>query len=102
LLPSASLCDIPASGKRVKGIYEPIHGSAPDIVGKGIVNPVGTILSAAMMLRYSLGQEEAAAAVERAVSDTLNQGLHTADIGGSTGTTEFGDAVVRALEAILA
>ncbi|KAH8646420.1 3-isopropylmalate dehydrogenase Leu2A [Ilyonectria robusta] len=102
LLPSASLCDIPAPGKRVKGIYEPIHGSAPDIVGKGIVNPVGTILSAAMMLRYSLGQEGAAAAVEKAVANTLNQGFHTADIGGSTGTTEFGDAVVQVLEAILA
>lgn len=76
-------------------------GSAPDIVGKGIVNPVGTILSAAMMLRYSLGQEEAAAAVERAVADTINQGLRTADIGGSTGTTEFGDAVVEALKEIL-
>ncbi|KAH7000813.1 3-isopropylmalate dehydrogenase Leu2A [Ilyonectria destructans] len=101
LLPSASLCDVPAPGKRVKGIYEPIHGSAPDIVGKGIVNPVGTILSAAMMLRYSLGQEEAAAAVERAVADTINQGLRTADIGGSTGTTEFGDAVVEALKEIL-
>ncbi|KAM5341879.1 hypothetical protein ACJ41O_014910 [Fusarium nematophilum] len=126
LLPSASLCDVPARGKRVKGIYEPIHGkpyplnhllghvcyfkggrlmgytgSAPDIVGKGIVNPVGTILSAAMMLRYSLGQDEAAAAVEKAVEDTLNQGLRTEDIGGSTGTTEFGDAVAEALRALL-
>lgn len=76
-------------------------GSAPDIAGKGVVNPVGTILSAAMMLRYSLGHEEAADAVERAVADTINHGFRTADIGGSTGTTEFGDAVVEALKSIL-
>jgi 3-isopropylmalate dehydrogenase len=97
MLPSASL---DAQGK---GLYEPIHGSAPDIAGKGIANPLATILSAAMMLRYSLGNGEAADRIERAVEGTLQDGYRTADIytaGTRTrkvGTVEMGDAVVAAL-----
>ncbi|MDD3449364.1 MAG: 3-isopropylmalate dehydrogenase, partial [Gammaproteobacteria bacterium] len=95
MLPSASL---DAGGK---GMYEPIHGSAPDIAGQGVANPLATILSVAMMLRYSLGEEALAARVERAVSRVLDQGLRTADIHteGTTrvGTAGMGDAVVAAL-----
>jgi 3-isopropylmalate dehydrogenase len=95
MLPSASL---DANGK---GLYEPIHGSAPDIAGRGIANPLATILSAAMMLRYSLGQPQAAARVEAAVGKVLRGGLRTADIragaGRSASTEEMGDAVVAAL-----
>ena len=95
MLPSASL---DGSGK---GLYEPSHGSAPDIAGKDVANPLATILSVAMMLRYSLQQQEAAARVERAVQDVLTSGLRTADIWseGTTkvGTRAMGDAVVAAL-----
>ncbi|NBT54551.1 MAG: 3-isopropylmalate dehydrogenase [Betaproteobacteria bacterium] len=95
MLPSASL------NASNQGLYEPSHGSAPDIAGKGIANPLATILSAAMMLRYSLNQEAAAQRIEAAVKTVLNQGLRTADIfsAGMTrvGTVEMGAAVVRAL-----
>jgi len=95
MLPSASL------DARNKGLYEPIHGSAPDIAGKGAANPLATILSAAMMLRYSLGQAEAADRVERAVQQVLAQGYRTADIHTpgtrKIGTVEMGDAVIAAL-----
>ncbi|MEW5879453.1 MAG: 3-isopropylmalate dehydrogenase [Pseudomonadota bacterium] len=95
MLPSASL---DADGK---GLYEPIHGSAPDIAGKGVANPLATILSAAMMLRYSFEQEAAARRIEAAVSKVLAQGLRTADIAlpgeASVGTRQMGDAVVSAL-----
>ncbi|MEX0622894.1 3-isopropylmalate dehydrogenase [Saccharospirillum sp.] len=97
MLPSASL---DANGK---GMYEPIHGSAPDIAGKGVANPLATILSVAMMLRYSLGQSAAADAIEQAVSDVLDQGLRTADIAAqgetAVSTDAMGDAVVAALTA---
>jgi 3-isopropylmalate dehydrogenase len=95
MLPSASL------DEKGKGLYEPIHGSAPDIAGKNLANPLATILSAAMMLRYSLGQESAAARVEAAVRKVLSQGYRTGDIfrAGTrkVGTREMGDAVVAAL-----
>ncbi|KAJ2704390.1 hypothetical protein FB645_003313 [Coemansia sp. IMI 203386] len=103
LLPSASLNSVPSSAKPSRGLYEPIHGSAPDIAGQGIANPVGTILSAAMMLRYSLNMEREANIIELAVrrvldSDELNGwGIRTKDLGGSASTTEIGDAVVRAV-----
>jgi 3-isopropylmalate dehydrogenase len=90
LSPSASLGD----GKR--GLYEPIHGSAPDIAGKGIANPVGTILSAALLLRHSLGLAAEALSIERAVSLALEPGLRTADIaaGGKTvSTAEAGERI---------
>ena len=95
MLPSASL------DKDGGGMYEPCHGSAPDIAGQGVANPLATILSVAMMLRYSLEAVEAADAIEKAVSDVLDQGLRTGDIytDGMTkvGTVEMGDAVVAAL-----
>ena len=101
LLPSASLAEVPVDGKASVGMYEPIHGTAPDIAGRGIANPVGSILSMAMMLRYSLGLTEEAAAVELAVERTLESGLRTADIAGggsSVGTVEMGDRIVAAIE----
>jgi 3-isopropylmalate dehydrogenase len=95
MLPSASL------NASNQGLYEPSHGSAPDIAGKGIANPLATILSAAMMLRFSLNQEDAALRIENAVKKVLAQGLRTADIFSAgtqrVSTREMGDAVVRAL-----
>ncbi|PNY23858.1 3-isopropylmalate dehydrogenase [Tolypocladium capitatum] len=101
LLPSASLSGIPDGTSKCNGIYEPIHGSAPDISGRGIVNPIGTILSVAMMLRYSLNLPDEAKAVEDAVRAAIDGGLRTKDIGGSAGTKEVGDEVVRQLATIL-
>jgi len=94
LLPSASVGAVAESGLR-RGLYEPIHGSAPDIAGKGIANPAGMILSAAMMLRQSLGLEEEAQAVSDAVSATIDAGVLTRDLGGSASTSAFGQAVVE-------
>ena len=95
MLPSASL------NTRNQGLYEPSHGSAPDIAGKGIANPLATILSAAMMLRFSLEQPQAADRIESAVKDVLALGLRTADIHSEgtkrVGTREMGDAVVASL-----
>jgi len=95
MLPSASL------DEKGKGLYEPIHGSAPDIAGKNLANPLATILSAAMMLRYSLNQDASASRVEAAVRKVLAQGYRTGDIfrAGTrrVGTREMGDAVVAAL-----
>jgi 3-isopropylmalate dehydrogenase len=120
VLPSASLGDDAAgdgersvsvgddapkrNGKRLRvrrGLYEPIHGSAPDIAGRGIANPIGTILSVAMMLRHSFGLEEEARAVEKAVAETIDEGLVTADIAPdgamSHSTVDVGRAVAAAL-----
>jgi 3-isopropylmalate dehydrogenase len=95
MLPSASL------NKNAVGMYEPCHGSAPDIAGQGIANPLATILSVAMMLRYSLGAPEAANTIEAAVSKVLDQGWRTADIctpgTRRIGTGAMGDAVIQAL-----
>ncbi|ARN20495.1 3-isopropylmalate dehydrogenase [Piscinibacter gummiphilus] len=97
MLPSASL------NAKNQGLYEPSHGSAPDIAGKGVANPLATILSAAMMLRFSLNQEAAAQRIEAAVKAVLAQGLRTGDIYSEgtrkVGTREMGDAVVAALKA---
>lgn len=98
ILPSASLGVADADGTRA-GLYEPIHGSAPDIAGMGIANPAGMILSAAMMLRLSFGLEAEAARIEHAVETVIAHGTRTADLGGDTGTTAFGDAVIGALGA---
>ena len=98
MLPSASL------NAEAKGLYEPVHGSAPDIAGTDRANPLATILSAAMLLRYSLNAPEAAAAIEGAVASVLAQGHRTADLivdgnhGGAIGTRAMGDAVVAALQ----
>jgi len=95
MLPSASL------NSSNQGLYEPSHGSAPDIAGKGVANPLATILSAAMMLRFSLNQAEAADRIESAVKDVLASGLRTGDIWSEgtkrVGTREMGDAVVAAI-----
>jgi 3-isopropylmalate dehydrogenase len=97
MLPSASL------DENGKGMYEPCHGSAPDIAGQGIANPLATILSVAMMLRYSLAAPEAADKIEAVVSQVLDQNLRTADIMSAgmqaVSTSEMGDAVLRALNA---
>ncbi|KAL3485305.1 3-isopropylmalate dehydrogenase-like protein [Aspergillus germanicus] len=100
LLPSASLCAIPesgAAGARVRGIYEPVHGSAPDIAGEGVINPIGMILSVAMMLQYSLDMSEAASAIEAAVGEVIERGIMTRDIGGTASTAQVGDNVVACL-----
>ena len=92
LLPSASL------GESRVGLYEPIHGSAPDIAGKGVANPVGTILSAALLLRHSLQLEAEAVAIEAAIDGVLSDGPHSRDIGGQAGTQDVLDAVLQALD----
>jgi 3-isopropylmalate dehydrogenase len=95
MLPSASL------DERSKGLFEPVHGSAPDIAGKNIANPLATILSSAMMLRYTFNDSAAARRIEEAVRRVLAQGLRTADIcqdgARKVGTAQMGDAVVAAL-----
>src|SRR3954466_1200714 len=102
MLPSASLrAEDPATGER-KGLYEPVHGSAPDIAGRGLANPIAMIGSFAMALRYSFGLGEAADRLERAITDALAGGARTKDIAGpgvnAVGTPEMGDAIVRELE----
>ncbi|MCI0667739.1 MAG: 3-isopropylmalate dehydrogenase [Methylococcaceae bacterium] len=98
MLPSASL------DASAKGMYEPIHGSAPDIAGRERANPLATILSAAMLLRYTLGENEAANLIERAVRDALDSGVRTPDIHSpgmlEVGTAQMGDAVVKAMRKI--
>jgi 3-isopropylmalate dehydrogenase len=94
MLPSASL------GEDGPGLYEPIHGSAPDIAGQGIANPLATILASAMLLRHSLGLENDASRIERAVDAVLDAGHRTADIaraGDSLSTQEMGAKVIEAL-----
>ncbi|MFZ5878577.1 MAG: 3-isopropylmalate dehydrogenase [Chloroflexota bacterium] len=91
MLPSASLSE---TGM---GLYEPIHGSAPDIAGKGIANPIGTILSTAMLLRYSLKLEAEAASIENAVDATITAGARTADIGGKLTSRQMADEIIKNL-----
>jgi 3-isopropylmalate dehydrogenase len=89
MLPSASI------GAGGPGLYEPIHGSAPDIAGKGIANPIGTILSCAMLLRHSLGLEAEATTIEKAVDQTITDGARTADLGGKLSTTQMADEILK-------
>ena len=91
MLPSASL------GDNTPGLFEPIHGSAPDIAGKGIANPIGTILSAALMLRYSFKMEKEAALIEKAVEQTISEGARSADLGGSLSTSQITDKIIHNL-----
>lgn len=91
MLPSASLSEAGL------GLYEPIHGSAPDIAGQGIANPVGTILSAALMLRYSLKREEEAQAIEKAVDTAITNGARTMDLGGTLTTRQMTDEIIKHL-----
>ncbi len=93
LLPSASLGD----GK-LPGLYEPVHGSAPDIAGQGVANPMAMILSAAMMLRFSFSMQAQADALENAVKDVLAQGIMTADLGGSAKTIDVQKAILESLQ----
>ncbi|KAA8651500.1 hypothetical protein EYZ11_002725 [Aspergillus tanneri] len=102
LLPSASLSGIPDGKSKVNGIYEPIHGSAPDIAGKGIVNPIAAILSVSLMFQYSFGLFDEARAIEAAVRNVIESGVRTGDIGGKSTTSEVGDAVAAELETLLA
>jgi 3-isopropylmalate dehydrogenase len=92
MLPSASL------NGRHGGLYEPIHGSAPDIAGQGIANPIGTILSAAMLLRYSLGLEQEATTIEKAVDRAIADGARTRDLGGALTTTAMTQAIIERLD----
>lgn len=102
MLPSASLGAIEPETNKRRALYEPVHGSAPDIAGQGKANPLAMILSFALCLRYSLGHARHAARLEAAVQNVLKQGLRTADIAGTNtktiSTTEMGDAVIRALQ----
>jgi 3-isopropylmalate dehydrogenase len=91
MLPSASV------GEAGPGLYEPIHGSAPDIAGKGIANPIGTILSAALMLRHSLRLEAEAAAIESAVDEVITNGARTMDLGGKLTTRQMTDEIIKRL-----
>lgn len=91
MLPSASLSETGL------GLYEPIHGSAPDIAGRGIANPIGTILSAALMLRYSLKLEDEARSIERAVDQAITDGARTMDLGGQMNTRQMTDEVIKYL-----
>jgi len=95
---SLGLCPSASLGDGTKGLYEPIHGSAPDIAGKGIANPIGTVLSAAMLLRHSLGLETEARAVECACACAIKDGLRTADLGGQLSTEAMGAAIRERLD----
>ena len=101
MLPSASLAGLPPNREQAKpGIYEPVHGSAPDIAGKGIANPYGTILSVAMMFEYGFALPAVARRIERAVEDTLEAGPRTPDIGGDAGTADVTNAVIDACRSL--
>ena len=101
LLPSASLAGVPVAGATTMGMYEPIHGSAPDIAGKGIANPIATVLSVALMLRYSLGLPEEGAMIEAAVETVLQEGHRTPDLATENdtalGTEDMGTRILDAL-----
>src|ERR1700728_1362550 len=101
MLPSATLGAVQESGKR-HALYEPIHGSAPDIAGKGIANPLAQLLSFAMLLRFSFGMDEDAALIERACTNVLGSGLRTADVMGAStarvGRSVMGEAIIRELD----
>jgi 3-isopropylmalate dehydrogenase len=98
-LPSASLGDRLNAQGMPRGLYEPIHGSAPDIAGRGIANPVGTLMSAAMLLRHSLGLESEALAIEEAVDKALSAGTRTPDLGGAHNTAQVTESIIGILTA---
>jgi 3-isopropylmalate dehydrogenase len=96
MLPSASLSYV--SGRKGQtGLYEPVHGSAPDIAGRGIANPLGAILSVGLMLKFTFDRPDLNGLVERAVSIALKEGVHSADLGGSATTAEITESVLAAL-----
>ena len=96
MLPSASLSAPDGSGHR-RALYEPVHGSAPDIAGRGIANPVGTLASVAMALEHSFDAPGAARALEAAIAVAMASGVRTPDVGGRSSTREMGDAVLEVL-----
>ena len=104
MLPSASLGEVDAKTKKRRALYEPVHGSAPDIAGKGLANPIAMIGSLGMALRYSFGQGAVADMIEKAIAGVLAQGLRTADLRGdgtrTVGTAEMGDAILAELDRI--
>jgi 3-isopropylmalate dehydrogenase len=106
MLPSASLGEVDAKTKKRRALYEPVHGSAPDIAGKGLANPIAMIGSLGMALRYSFGLGKAADWIEQSIANVLAQGLRTADLGGggskTVGTTAMGEAIVGELEKVAA
>jgi 3-isopropylmalate dehydrogenase len=106
MLPSASLGEVDAKTKKRRALYEPVHGSAPDIAGKGLANPIAMIGSFGMMLRYSFGMTKEADMIEKAIAAALDKGLRTADIKGksakSVSTREMADAILSELEKLAA
>jgi 3-isopropylmalate dehydrogenase len=106
MLPSASLGEVDAKTKKRRALYEPVHGSAPDIAGKGAANPIAMIGSLGMALRYSFGLGQAADWIEQAIAGVLQKGLRTADIAGgaakTVGTGEMGEAIVAELDRVAA
>ena len=104
MLPSASLGNIDLNGKRL-GMYEPVHGSAPDIAGKGVANPLAMIMSFAMMLKYSFDMNEESNLIEKAVQNVLSKGLRTLDIEENNkktiSTSEMGTAVIHELDILI-
>jgi 3-isopropylmalate dehydrogenase len=106
MLPSASLGATDANGAKRKALYEPVHGSAPDIAGKGLANPIAAIASYAMALRYSCGLVKEAQLIEQAIANSLAQGYRTADIMQpnmrKAGTQEMGKAIVEEVEKLAA
>jgi 3-isopropylmalate dehydrogenase len=106
MLPSASLGEIDTKSKKRRALYEPVHGSAPDIAGKGVANPIAMIGSLGMALRYSFGLTQAADMIEQAIAGALAKGLRTADIASqrakTVGTSEMGEAIVAELDRLAA
>lgn len=101
LLPSASLASVPDGKGKCNGIYEPIHGSAPDIAGTQSVNPTAMVLSIAMLCKYSLNRKDLADHIDKAVESVIEAGTRTKDIGGQAKTAEMGDAFAKELETVL-
>jgi len=106
MLPSASLGEVDSRTKKRKAMYEPVHGSAPDIAGKGIANPIAMLASFAMALRYSFNRDKDAERIDRAIASVLARGLRTADIksDGSkvVSTAEMGDAIIEEVKQLAA
>ena len=99
MLPSASLCGSPLN--KTKGIYEPVHGTAPELVGTGTANPIGMILSISMMLKFSFGLDEISKKIEFAIDKTLENGYHTKDLKGNCSTNEITEHIIKELKICL-
>ena len=99
MLPSASLCGSPLN--LTKGIFEPVHGTAPELVGTGAANPIGMILSISMMLKYSFGFDVVSKKIEFAIDKTLQKGCHTRDLKGNSSTIEITNHIIKELKSCL-